>query len=106
MDLDDIMEVTAVDRATLKMLAERLRGSSSFEHFIYREAELDEAWRLIDLALATPDSGGDRKRLEDLRLAIAEAHDLVGVDHRPLAAAVRLEEAILADLAEPEGKTA
>jgi len=100
MDLDDILEAESFDRATLTTLAERLRASKTLEHFVYRESELDEVWRLIDVAVARADNATQRARLTQLRAAVVEAHDLVGVDHRPAAAANRLSEAILAGLAD------
>ena len=100
MDLDDILEADTFDRATLVTLAERIRASTTLEQFIYRESELDEVWRLVDMAVAQAGGASDRTRLEELRRAIMETHDLVGIDHRPAAAANRLNEALLAGMAD------
>jgi hypothetical protein len=99
MDLDDVMEAQDFDRATLGTVAERLRGSRTLEQFIYREAELDEVWRLLDTAVLHAGSLEERMRLTQLREAVVEAHDLVGAEHNPQAAANRLSEAVLAGLA-------
>ena len=100
MDLDDILEADACDRATVSKLVDRLRGSRTPEQLIYRETELDELWRLVEAAVRQTAEPGARERLTRLRDAVEAAHDLVGVEQRPEAAAARLQEALIAGLAD------
>ena len=99
MDIDDILEAEDFGRATLTRLADRLRASTTLEQFIYRETELDEVWRLVDVAMSAAETSAERLRLAALREAVVTAHDMVGIEHRPVAAASRLGEAVLAGLA-------
>jgi len=96
MDLDDAMDVLGFDNATLALIAQRLEASRRDEHLIYREAELDEVWRLIDLRLADRAHLSDAEigRLTRLREIVNEAHDLVGVAYQPAAAARKLRHAV------------
>ncbi|MEO9132524.1 MAG: hypothetical protein ABI240_15125 [Sphingomonas sp.] len=76
---------------------DRIQRSSSDEQFIYRESELDELWRLVDVALGggDVDNSRDPEQLRQMRDAIHRAHDLVGMDGKPLEAAATLREALL-----------
>ena len=98
MDLDDMCPIEDYSPETLAMLSDALDRSTSREHFIYREAELDDLWRLLDTALseARRDSrAGERAtQLEQLRALTMRAHDLVGSDERPHEAAAVLRTAI------------
>ena len=51
MDPDDINAVEDYSPETLTKLSDALERSTSREHFIYREAELDDLWRVLDTAL-------------------------------------------------------
>jgi hypothetical protein len=94
MDLDDIHEVTDYTEISLRRLVERLRASRSVEQLIYRETELDELWRVVDIACAHQGlPPGEAARLAEFRRGIMRAHDLVGVDMQPQAAAAELERA-------------
>ena len=97
-DPNDVCDVQDYSAATLAGVIERLLASGSPEALIYRECELDEIWRLIDLditsLMATGGAAIELARLTHLREAIMQAHDLVGVNSDPKAAAQRLRELI------------
>jgi hypothetical protein len=58
---------------------------------IYREAEMDEVWRILDLAITDPRThSADLPMLEKIREVIMQVHDLIGVDEDVAAAAERL----------------
>lgn len=78
-----IVDDTSVE--TLRNIQAHLRISSTFEHCAYREAELDEVWRLLDMRLRVA-SGAELDHLARMREVIWQAHDLVG-SGRPLDAA-------------------
>jgi hypothetical protein len=90
MDLDDIHEVNEYSEMTLRAMIARLRKSRGPEQCIYRETELDEMWRIVDIALRNANSD-TADTLNQLRTAIMTAHDLVGMDEKPLEAAAALE---------------
>ncbi len=96
MDLDDILPVENFSDLTLQVLADRLQRTRTDEQCIYRESELDELWRLVDIAISAGDPDGlrDETTLRMMRDAIHKAHDLVGMDTRPKEAAEVLREAI------------
>ena len=88
-----VVAVEDYSEATLRNIVAHLEASTAFEHFIYRESELDAVCRLIEVAL---DHCEDRPPEEDARLgrllaAAREAHDLVA-DERPQDAARRLRQ--------------
>lgn len=89
MSLDDIHPVDDLSQITMRALVDRLQRSTTAEQLIYRETELDEMWRLADIALAEAERnrGADRERLRRIKDAVMRAHDLVGVDMQPRAAA-------------------
>ena len=87
-DVDDYFEVT------IQAMIDRLERSTSHEQFVYRETELDEMWRVVDIELKQARSG-DQERLNELRAIIMHAHDLVGVEGEPLKAADVLRRAKL-----------
>ncbi len=97
MDLDSIYPVDNMSDLTIQTLVDRIERSTKEEQFIYRETELDELWRLIDIAEKTGDPEGMRSKeqLHQMRNAIHRAHDLVGMDSKPLEAAEALREALL-----------
>ena len=83
---------------TILAMSEIIARSTSREHFVYREAELDDLWRLVHTALeqARDDTrrGRDVQDLAKLLAVVAEAHDLVGRDEDPQAAARHLRDAL------------
>lgn len=85
-DLDDIHDVDDYSGATLGAMIDRLERSTTGEQFIYRETELDEMWRLVDIRLIQA-GGEERAALLVLREAIMRAHDLVGMEGKPMEAA-------------------
>ena len=91
MDIDDTAEIEDLSPATLAAMAERLRHSVSAEHCVYRETELDQLWRLADVAIGAGVGSPFWSSLPTLRTAIVEAHDLAGIELKPREAATRLE---------------
>jgi hypothetical protein len=92
MNVSEIHAVNDYSGATIAALAGRLEGSTELEHFVYREAELDDLWRVIDTALAEARDqrdGESERFLTSLKSLTHEAHDLVGSE-QPRAAAERL----------------
>ncbi len=93
-DPNEVCDIQDYSAATLGAEVERLLASSTPEQLIYRECELDEMWRLIDLDIASLKvSGGaasELAELERLRDIVMQAHDLVGVSADTAAAAQRL----------------
>lgn len=96
MDLDSIYPVDNMSDLTVQTLIDRIQNSRTEEQFIYRETELDELWRLVDVAVRNGDSeeGRSNERLRQMRIAIHRAHDLVGMDGKPAEAAAALREAL------------
>ena len=82
---DRIVSVEDMSAETLRNIQAHLRISSTFEHCTYREAELDEVWRLLDMRQRVA-TGSELDRLARMREVIWQAHDLVGLG-RPLDAA-------------------
>lgn len=96
MDLDDVLPVDNVSDLTIRTLADRLQRSTTAEHHIYRETELDELWRLLDIARRSGDPDGlrDTDWLNAMRDAVHRAHDLVGMEGKPKEAAEVLRQAL------------
>lgn len=96
MDLDDVLPIENFSDLTLRMLADRLQRSTTAEQHIYRESELDELWRLLDIALRAGDPDGlrDAGWLGVMRDAVHRAHDLVGMEGKPKEAAEVLRQAV------------
>jgi hypothetical protein len=65
---------------------ERIESSSGFQHFIFREAELDDLWRQVEHALVHAQSQGpEHKDIDRLRVlldCVVAAHDLVSVSKK------------------------
>jgi hypothetical protein len=79
---------------TLRNIVAHLEESTTFEHFVYRESELDEVCRLVDDALQGGQGRVDerqRARWQIVFDAARDAHDLVGVEE-PARAAERLRQ--------------
>src|SRR5207248_980677 len=55
-----------------------LEVSTSFEHFIFREAELGAIWSLIDFALNGETDAAQREDLVQLRCATVQAYESLG----------------------------
>ena len=97
MDLDDILPVENFSDLTIQTLADRLQRTRTAEQCIYRESELDEVWRLIDIAVRSGDPDGlrDNETLRMMRDAVHRAHDLVGMESKPVEAAAALREVLI-----------
>jgi TPP-dependent pyruvate/acetoin dehydrogenase alpha subunit len=81
MDIDHAQSIDDFAPQTLYALCERIRRSTNNEQLVYREAEIDEIWRLIDIAvdLARRElRSQDVARLEQLKALTWEVHDLIG----------------------------
>lgn len=89
MGLEDIVPVENFSDLTIHMLADRMQRSSTLEQCIYRESEMDELWRLLDIAVRAgdPDALRDEDSLRRMRDAVHRAHDLAGMDGKPKEAA-------------------
>jgi hypothetical protein len=100
MDIDSAHSIPDMSRPAMLQLIERVTRSRTDEQLIYREAEIDEVWLLIDAAIAEAQWVGGKAaeiaRLEAFKAAMMEAHDLVAVDRNVVAAATRLRESLLA----------
>ncbi len=97
MDLDDILPIENFSDLTIQNLADRMQRSNSFEQYVYRESEMDELWRLLDVAVRTGDPDGLRseEKLRMMRDIVHKAHDLVGMEGKPKEAAETLREALI-----------
>jgi len=92
MSLDDIHDIDDYSEITMQAMIDRLRRSRSEEHFVYRETELDEMWRVVDISINRALGGSlELAGLNELRRVIECAHDLVGMEGKPVEAAEALE---------------
>jgi len=94
MNPDHLVPVEDLSEETLRNIVAHLEASTTFEHFVYRESELDEVCRLVDDVLR----GGMRRvdaeqraRWQLIFEAARDAHDLVGIEE-PERAAERLRQ--------------
>jgi hypothetical protein len=91
---DHLVPVEDFSEETLRNIVAHLEASTTFEHFVYRESELDEVCRLVDDALQGGQGRVDeqqRARWQIIFDAARDAHDLVGVEE-PERAAERLRQ--------------
>ncbi len=88
-----IVLVEDFSNETLENIVEHLEVSTQFDHFVYRESELDSICRLVEMAIKeTPSSDVHAsKRLVEVLDAAQAAHDLVA-DEKPAEAALRLRQ--------------
>jgi hypothetical protein len=87
---EHIVSVKDFSPDTLRNIIAHLRASTSFEHLVYREAELDAIWTITLFFLVNEPASGVRDAVERLHAGAHKAHDLVA-DRRPGAAATVLE---------------
>ncbi len=73
-----IVTVTDFSPETLSSIIEHLEQSTSFEHLVYREAELDAIWSATSFFLTQARDPTERATLSRLHQAAHQAHDLVG----------------------------
>lgn len=93
---DRIVPVENFSEDTLRNIVAHLEVSTDFEHFIYRESELDAICRLVELAIDREQGQAGEGRLERLRrlgAAARDAHDLVA-DEQPAQAVARLRQVL------------
>jgi hypothetical protein len=94
-DLNRALPVDDFGNDTLLTIVERLERSTRYQHYILREAELDDVWRHVETALKVEQEGAHGKSelysLQTLLNAVMAAHDLVA-GGEPLMAAGRLRE--------------
>lgn len=89
-DPGHIVSVKDFSPETLRNIIAHLRASTSFEHLVYREAELDAIYTITAFFLANEPASRRRDAVNRLHAGAHEAHDLVA-DRRPGAAATVLE---------------
>ena len=85
-----IVSVQNYSGETVEAIAAHLDVSTDFEHFVYREAELDAIWSMTRFLLAQVRDLEQRDTLMRLHEAAHSAHDLVANGQpREAAAALR-----------------
>ena len=82
----DILPVSDFSPPTLKAIIAHLEASTTFEHLVYREAELDAIWSITGFVLAQRPKPEHQDAVRRLREHARMAHDLVG-EAQPLEAA-------------------
>ncbi|MGH2588676.1 MAG: hypothetical protein ACRDJE_27440 [Dehalococcoidia bacterium] len=99
MDPTETISVQDYSASTLQAIVAQLERSTSVDHLVYRESELDALWSLLDLEVRRAQRRQESEpRLRELRRlfdAAQDAHDLVGADD-PSAAARRLRDIVRA----------
>src|SRR5438552_1993758 len=96
MDLNRVVPIQNYSSATVHAVLAYLEVSTS-AHLVYREAELDALWSMLDVAVRSAGERGvnaeDQEELRSLFDAVTDAHNLVG-DGDPAAAAARLRKVV------------
>ena len=87
---EHIVSVQDFSADTLRNIIAHLKASSSFEHLVYREAELDAIWTITGFFVANEPASSTRDEVNRLHAGAHKAHDLVA-ERRPGAAAKVLE---------------
>ena len=85
-----IVSVRDFSPDTLRDVIAHLKASTSFEHLVYREAELDAIWTITGFFLASEPVSQQHDAVKRLHAGAHKAHDLVA-ERRPGAAATVLE---------------
>jgi hypothetical protein len=95
MDVEALNEIVDYSPLTLQTLADTIGRSRSPEQLIYRECELDELWRMLDLEIEGIQTAAPAElpRLVSLRDEVMKAHDLIGVEGNCNAAAICMRAA-------------
>ena len=97
-EVDQPNYVEDFSEVSLNRIIKRLELSRTVEQLIYREAELDEVWRLVDGALRDVRCRNTAAEiagvLEQFLQAVGKAHDYVGDDDDPAAAASELRQSV------------
>jgi hypothetical protein len=87
---DHIVSVKDFSPDTLRNIIAHLKASTSFEHLVYREAELDAIWTITGFFVVNEPASRLRDAVNRLHAGAQKAHDLVA-ERRPGAAATVLE---------------
>ena len=85
-----IVSVKDFSPETLRNVVAHLKASTSFEHLVYREAELDAIWTITGFFLANEPASRLHDEVKTLHAGAHRAHDLVA-ERQPRAAATVLE---------------
>ena len=88
---------------TLRQIADHIAASTRFEHFIYREAELDAIWSLTGFAIRSERDPVKRNQVELLRRVTHRAHDLIG-EQKPGQALDALDSLLFPDDAKSDAR--
>ena len=91
-----IVSVKDFSPDTLRNVIAHLRASTSFEHLVYREAELDAIWTITGFFLVNEPASGQHDHVKRLHTETHKAHDLVA-GRQPGAAATVLEACLKVD---------
>jgi hypothetical protein len=98
-NVDTPHPIPDMSRAVMLQLIERIKRSRTDEQLVYREAELDELWMLLDAAISEARWAGGKSaeiaRMEAFKVVVMEVHDLVAVERDVGTAAARLRESLL-----------
>jgi len=78
LDPAHIVRVMDCSPETLAAILQQFEISTTFEHFVHREAELDAIWSLTDFLLRFGTDSGARAAIAELHRAVHRAHDLLG----------------------------
>lgn len=73
-----IVAVIDFSAETLREIADHIEASTRFEHFVYREAELDAVWSLTGFAMLQERDASKRAAAAQVRDAAHRVHDLIG----------------------------
>lgn len=92
-DPGHIVSVKDFSPETLRNIIAHLKASTSFEHMVYREAELDAIYTITAFFLVNEPASSLREAVKRLHAGAHKAHDLVA--NRQPAAAARVLEAFL-----------
>lgn len=83
--VDGAVPVDDFTPETIGRLAGRILDSRAEEDFVYREAELDDLWRIVETATWSARDGllpaPEIAHLDELLTVVRRAHDLVGHGH-------------------------
>ena len=89
MDANCAHEITDTSDETLQFISDLIHVSRTDEQMIYREAEIDELWRLLDFTRAS--ASGDTARALAAKISVVmEVHDMLEETSNAQRAAQRL----------------
>ena len=74
---DHIVRVVDCSPKTVTGIVDQIEISTTFEHFVYREAELDALWSLTGFLLQYEKDAGEHAAIAELNRAVHRAHDLL-----------------------------